>query len=75
MEVLLLTIFFIAVLILFIAGKDDFGRTENKITSKKMEKNKKEELIEPTENKIISKKMEKSKKEEVIQPSQEIKKE
>ena len=48
MELLLLTIFFIAVLILFIAGKDDFGRTEN-IISKKMEKSKKEELIEPIE--------------------------
>ena len=49
MEVLLLTIFFITVLVLFIAGKDDFGRTENKTISQEMEKVKKEEGMEPKE--------------------------
>tara|TARA_B100001027_G_C16217491_1_gene308163 strand:+ start:7 stop:222 length:216 start_codon:yes stop_codon:yes gene_type:complete len=31
MEVLLFALFFISALIFFIAGKDDFGRTENKL--------------------------------------------
>ena len=30
MEVLLFTLFFIASLVFFISGKDDFGRKENK---------------------------------------------
>ena len=34
MEVLLFTLFFISALIFFIAGKDDFGRTESKLTIK-----------------------------------------
>ena len=34
MEVLLFALFFISALIFFIAGKDDFGRTENKLTLK-----------------------------------------
>ena len=34
MEVLLFALFFISALIFFIAGKDDFGRTENKSTIK-----------------------------------------
>ena len=46
MEVLLFALFFICVLIFFISGKDDFGRTENKLTIK--EKVKKEENIEPS---------------------------
>ena len=44
MEVLLFALFFISVLIFFIAGKDDFGRTENKLVIK--EKVKEEENIE-----------------------------
>ena len=44
MEVLLFALFFICVLIFFISGKDDFGRTENKLIIK--EKVKKEEDIE-----------------------------
>ena len=47
MEVLLLTIFFITVLVLFIAGKDDFGRTENKLIIKESGEVKKEVNIEP----------------------------
>ena len=37
MEVLLFALFFISALIFFIAGKDDFGRTENKLTIKEEE--------------------------------------
>ncbi len=44
MEVLLFALFFISALIFFIAGKDDFGRTENKLLIK--EKVKEEEKIE-----------------------------
>ena len=47
MEVLLLTIFFITGLVLFIAGKDDFGRTENKLIIKESGEVKKEVNIEP----------------------------
>ena len=45
MEVLLFGLFFISALIFFIAGKDDFGRTETKLMIK--EKFKEEENIEP----------------------------
>ena len=49
MEVLLFALFFIIALIFFIAGKDDFGRTENKLIIKDIEKKKveKDENIEP----------------------------
>jgi len=49
MEVLLFALFFISALIFFIAGKDDFGRTENKLIIKDIEKEmvKKDENIEP----------------------------
>ena len=49
MEVLLFALFFISALIFFIAGKDDFGRTENKLIIKDIEKEKAEEdeNIEP----------------------------
>ena len=49
MEVLLFALFFISALIFFIAGKDDFGRTENKLIIKDIEKKKveEEENIEP----------------------------
>ena len=49
MEVLLFALFFISALIFFIAGKDDFGRTENKLMIKDIEKKKveKDENIEP----------------------------
>ena len=42
MEVLLFALFFISALVFFIAGKDDFGRTESKLIIKE-EKNIKEE--------------------------------
>ena len=49
MEVLLFALFFISALIFFIAGKDDFGRTENKLIIKDIEKEKikEEENIKP----------------------------
>ena len=40
MEVLLFALFFISALIFFIAGKDDFGRTEDKLIIKDIEKEK-----------------------------------
>jgi len=45
MEVLLFALFFISALIFFIAGKDDFGRTEDKLIIK--EKIKEEKKIKP----------------------------
>ena len=49
MEFLLFSLFFISALIFFISGKDDFGRTENKliIKEKVKEEVKEEENIEP----------------------------
>ena len=47
MEVLLFALFFISALIFFISGKDDFGRTENKLIIKEQEKVKEEENIKP----------------------------
>ena len=49
MEVLLFALFFISAIIFFIAGKDDFGRTENKliINEKEKQKVKEEENIQP----------------------------
>ena len=44
MEVLFFALFFISAIIFFIAGKDDFGRNENKLIIQ--EKVKEEENIE-----------------------------
>ena len=49
MEVLLIALFFISALIFFIAGKDDFGRTENKLIIKDIEKEKEKEKVEEEE--------------------------
>ena len=70
MEVLLFALFFISALIFFIAGKDDFGRTESKLIIKE-EKNIKEE------NKVIveGKKKDKDAEEGSIKPKEELKKE
>ena len=74
MEVLLFALFFISALVFFIAGKDDFGRTESKLIIKE-EKNIKEE------DKVIS---EGTKKDKVAvegnikpkeEPKEELKKE
>ena len=70
MEVLLFALFFISALVFFIAGKDDFGRTESKLIIKE-EKNIKEE------NKVIveGKKEDKGAEEGSIKPKEELKKE
>ena len=70
MEVLLFALFFISVLIFFIAGKDDFGRTESKLIIKE-EKNIKEE------DKVLTKgdKEDKVAEEGEIKPKEEVKKE
>tara|TARA_B100000989_G_scaffold285080_1_gene252474 strand:+ start:430 stop:645 length:216 start_codon:yes stop_codon:yes gene_type:complete len=70
MEVLLFALFFISILIFFIAGKDDFGRTESKLIIKE-EKNIKEE------DKVIAegKKEDKVDEEGKVKPKEELKKE
>mgnify|MGYP005678933703 FL=1 len=70
MEVLLFALFFISAVIFFIAGKDDFGRTESKLIIKE-EKNIKEE------DKVIAKgeKVDKVAEEGKIKPKEELKKE
>jgi len=47
MEILLFALFFISALIFFISGKDDFGRTKNKLIIQEKEKVEEEENIEP----------------------------
>ena len=49
MEVLLFALFFISALIFFISGKDDFGRNENKLIIKDIEKEKEKEKDEEEE--------------------------
>jgi len=61
MEVLLFALFFISALIFFIAGKDDFGRTENKLTIK-------EETVKEKEEAKVA-------EQETIPPQEEIVKE
>ena len=70
MEVLLFALFFISALVFFIAGKDDFGRTESKLIIKE-EKNIKEE------DKVLKKeeKEDKVAEEGKIKPKEELKKE
>ena len=84
MEVLLFALFFISALIFFIAGKDDFGRTENKLTikgeNKVPEEIKKEEKfpeVVKKEDKIPeeTKKEEKVAEEGWIEPEKKPKKE
>ena len=86
MEVLLFALFFISALIFFIAGKDDFGRTESKLTIKEEEtaKDEKKEEVKVAEKGDIEPQPETAKdekKEEVkiaekgdIEPQTEIKK-
>ena len=45
MEVLLFALFFISALVFFIAGKDDFGRTESKLIIKREENIKEEDKV------------------------------
>ena len=80
MEVLLFALFFISALIFFIAGKDDFGRTESKLIIKE-EKNIKESDKVAEEGKKEDKVAEEGKKEDKvaeegnIEPQDELKKE
>ena len=80
MEVLLFALFFISALIFFIAGKDDFGRTESKLIIKEEENIKEKDKVavgEKKEDKVV----EEGKKEvkvavgENIDPQKELKKE
>ena len=70
MEVLLFALFFISALIFFIAGKDDFGRTETKLLIKQ-EINIKEEDKDIAEGKNDDKVAEEGN----IKPKEELKKE
>ena len=74
MEVLLFALFFISVLIFFIAGKDDFGRTESKLIIKE-EKNIKEEDKVIAERKKEDKVEEEGKIKPKEEPKEELKKE
>ena len=70
MEVLLFALFFISALIFFIAGKDDFGRTESKSIIKE-EKN-----IKEAQKVIVEGKKDDNVAEEgSIKPKEELKKE
>jgi len=78
MEVLLFALFFISALIFFIAGKDDFGRTENKLIIKEKEKKNKEAEVIKEEKKtdnIIEEKTDKIIEEKTDQVTDEEKKE
>ena len=70
MEVLLFALFFISALVFFIAGKDDFGRTESKLIIKE-EANIKDKDTVAAE----SKKEDKVAGEGNIEPQKELKKE
>ena len=80
MEVLLFALFFISALVFFIAGKDDFGRTESKTIIKEganiKEKDKVAEEINK-EDKVAEeiKKENKVAEEGNIEPQKELKKE
>ena len=74
MEVLLFALFFISALIFFIAGKDDFGRTESKLTIKEEEKIT-EEVKEEEKVTEEVKEEEKVTEEGNIDPQEELKKE
>ena len=70
MEVLLFALFFISALIFFIAGKDDFGRTESKLIIKEEENIKKKDKVAEE-----IKKEDKVAGEGNIEPQKELKKE
>ena len=53
MEVLLFALFFISALVFFIAGKDDFGRTESKLIIKEQENIKEENKLTVEGKKMI----------------------
>ena len=70
MEVLLFALFFISTLIFFIAGKDDFGRTESKLIIKE-----EENIKEKDKAAGEIKKEDKVAGEGKIEPQKELKKE
>ena len=80
MEVLLFALFFISALVFFIAGKDDFGRTDSKLIIKEKENIKKKDKVAveiKKEDKVAG---EINKKDKVagegnIEPQEELKKE
>ena len=80
MEVLLFALFFISALVFFIAGKDDFGRTESKLIIKEEENiKKKDKVVEEIkkEDKVVEeiKKEDKVSGEGNIESQKELKKE
>ena len=79
MEVLLFALFFISALIFFIAGKDDFGRTESKLIIKEENiKDKDKDVGEIKKEYKLAKEIEKEEKvagEGEIDPQKELKKE
>ena len=70
MEVLLFALFFISALVFFIAGKDDFGRTESKLIIKE-----EENIKEKDKAAGEIKKEDKVAGEGKIEPQKELKKE
>ena len=80
MEVLLFALFFISALVFFIAGKDDFGRTESKLIIQGEENIKKKDKVAEEikkEDKVAEeiKKDDKVAGEGNIEPQKELKKE
>ena len=80
MEVLLFALFFISALVFFIAGKDDFGRTESKLIIKEEENIKKKDKVaeEIKKEDKVAEEIEKEDKvagEGEIEPQKELKKE
>ena len=69
MEVLLFALFFISALVFFIAGKDDFGRTNSKLIIKEEENNKEKDKVAGE-----IKKEDKVPEEGNIEPQKELKK-
>ena len=70
MEFLLFALFFISALIFFIAGKDDFGRTQSKLIIKEEKNIKKEDKVIAEGKKEV-----KVAEEGKIKPKEELKKE
>ena len=70
MEVLLFALFFISALVFFIAGKDDFGRTNSKFIIKEEENIKEKDKVA-----VEIKKKDKALGEGNIEPKKELKKE
>ena len=74
MEVLLFALFFISALVFFIAGKDDFGRTESKLIIKE-EKNINEEDEVIAKGEKVDKVADEGKIKPKEEPKEELKKE